>query len=240
MSISKLKATTSSEKMSKILFAFDFDHTIINVNVDDWFIDAVPDVKAFEDSGFTCWTDYMQQIFATMHSHGYDREQILVGLDSIKISPAIMAACRAISKSENADAVVISDANTFSIKRILTTNGLGEVFSDVISNPTFFNNQGLFKIDYHHRNHGCPRCPANLCKSRALAPYKVGYDKIVYVGDGDNDICPSLSLSSNDIVIARKGLNLANHVNDNGLLKARLHIVDFNETLVKTVQDILL
>lgn len=225
--------------MSKILFAFDFDKTMINVDLDDWFTDAVPD-KPFESSGFTCWTDYMQSIFTTIHSRGYGRDQILAGMDSIKISPSLVAVCRAISKADNADAVIISDANTYCIRRVLEANGLTGIFKDIISNPTSFDSQELFKINYFHRDHGCPRCPANLCKTKALAPYKLGYDKIVYVGDGYNDVCPSLALTSNDVVVARKGFPLAEHVNDSGLLKATLYAVDFNEVLVETVQDILL
>ena len=223
----------------KILFAFDFDRTLIEVNVDQWFIDLAAADTSFLASGFTCWTDYMQQMFTMIKSRGYGREQILAGMDSIRVSPAVKTACSIIFESNSTDAMIISDANTFAIKRILEANGMAEMFKDVISNPAFFDDQDLIKIDYCHRNHGCPRCPTNLCKSKALAPYKVGYDKIVYVGDGHNDICPSLSLSSNDVVIAKKGLYLANHVNDNGLLKASLHIVDFNEALVETVQSIL-
>jgi len=224
--------------MSKILFAFDFDETLINLNVDDWFMDVVSDIS-FEDSEFTCWTDYMQTLFTVIHSRGYSREQILAAMDNIKIAPPITAACRAIFNSENADAIVISDANTLCIKRILRANGMAEMFKDIVSNPTFFDNQGLLKIDYYHRDHGCPRCPANLCKTKALAPYKMGYDKIVYVGDGDNDICPSLSLSANDVVVAREGLELAKHVNDSGQLKATLHVVKFDEALLETIQAIL-
>ena len=225
--------------MSKILFAFDFDETIIDVNIDDWFTDAAPD-KPFETSGFSCWTDYMQLIFTTIQSRGYSKEQILAAMDSIEISPPLMATCRAIGKSENADAVIVSDANTYCIKRVLEKNGLAGVFKTIISNPTSFDNQDFLKIDYYHRDHGCPRCSANLCKRKALVPHKVGYDKIVYVGDGYNDICPSLALTVNDVVVARRGFALAKHVNDSGLLKATLHVVDFNEALVETVQDILL
>lgn len=225
--------------MSKILFAFDFDETIIDVNIDDWFTDAVPD-KPFESSGYSCWTDYMQLVFTMIRSRGYSKEQILAAMDGIEISPPLMATCRAIAKSENADAVIISDANTLCIKRVLEKNGLAGVFKTVISNPTSFDNQDLLKIDYYHREHGCQRCPPNLCKTKALAPYKAGYDKIVYVGDGYNDVCPSLGLTANDVVVARRGFPLAKHVNDSRLLKATLHVVDFNEALVETVQDILL
>jgi len=224
--------------MSKTLFAFDFDRTLIDVNVDYWFTDLAAD-KPFERNSFTCWTDYMQMIFTVIKSRGYAKEQILAGMDSIKVSPSIKSACRAIYESNNVDAIIISDANTLSIKRILQANGMVEMFKDIVSNPAFFDDQGLLKIDYCQRDHGCSRCPANLCKTKALAPFKVGYDKIVYVGDGHNDICPSLSLSSNDVVVARKGLHLAKHVNDSGQLKATLHIVDFNEALLETIQAIL-
>ena len=227
--------------MFKILFAFDFDETIIDVDLDDWFIDAALG-KPFESSSFACRPDYMQSIFATIHSRGYTREQILDGMDSIKISPSVAAVCRAISKSENVDAVIISDANTFCIKRILEANGLGGTFQHIISNPASFDTdkEDLLKVDYYHHNHGCSRCPANLCKSKALSPYKVGYDKIVYIGDNYNDICPSLSLASNDAVVAKKGFHLAKHVNDSGLLKATLHVVDFNEALVEVIEEMIL
>ena len=225
--------------MSKILFAFDFDQTLIDVNVDYWFIDLAATGKSYHKSEFACWTDYMQMMFTMIKSRGYGKEHILAGMDSIKISPPVKEACRAIFESDNADAIVVSDANTFSIKRILEANGMAEMFKDVISNPAFFDSQGLLKIDYCQRDHGCPVCPLNLCKSKALAPYKAGYDKVVFIGDGHNDICPSLSLSAGDVVVAKKGLYLAKHVNDSGLLKATLHVVDFDNTLIETIQHIL-
>lgn len=225
--------------MSKILFAFDFDRTLIDVNVDYWFIDLAATGKSFQRSGFACWTDYMQQMFTVIRSRGYGKDHILAGMDSIKISPSVKASCCAIFESDKADAIIISDANTLSIKRILEANGMAEMFKDVISNPAFFDEQGLLKIEYCQRDHGCPRCPLNLCKTKALIPHKVGYDKIVYVGDGHNDICPSLSLSANDVVVAKEGLHLAKHVNDSGQLKATLHVVDFDKALLGTIQGIL-
>ena len=225
--------------MSKILFAFDFDQTLIDMNVDYWFTNLAATGKSYQQSGFSCWTDYMQMTFTAIKSRGYGKDHILAGMDSIKISQPVMTACRAIFQSDKADAIIISDANTLCIKRILEANGIAEAFKDVISNPAFFDSQGLLKIDYCQRDHGCPRCPLNLCKTKALTPYKAGYDKIVYVGDGHNDICPSLSLSASDVVIAKKGLHLAKHVNDSGLLKATLHVVEFDNSLVETIQSIL-
>lgn len=69
---------------------------------------------------------------------------------------------------------------------------------------------------------GCPRCPSNLCKGRALHAIlrtEVGVGKhaavspapcrVVYVGDGSNDMCPSMCLRECDVVLARKGFRLA-------------------------------
>ena len=181
----------------------------------------------------------MQQMFTVIKSRGYGKEHILAGMKSIKVSLPVKAACHVIYKSDNADAIIISDANTLATKWVLEANGMMEMFKDVISNPAFFDSQGLLKIEYCQHDHGCSKCVLNLCKSKALAPYKAGYNKIVYVGDGHNDICPSLLLSTDDVVVVKKGLYLAKRVNDSGLLQATLHVVDFEKELLETVQGIL-
>ena len=69
---------------------------------------------------------------------------------------------------------------------------------------------------------GCPRCPANLCKGRALhavlgtaagagaaAPASPAPSRVVYVGDGSNDLCPGMCLRECDVLLARKGYRLA-------------------------------
>ena len=81
----------------------------------------------------------MQQMFTVIKSRGYGKEHILAGMDSIKISLPVKAACHAIYKSGSVDAIIISDANTLAIinKRILEANGMMEMFKDIISNPAF-------------------------------------------------------------------------------------------------------
>ena len=34
------------------------------------------------------------------------------------------------------------------------------------------------------------------------------YRRVIYCGDGENDLCPALALSSGDLVLARKGYGL--------------------------------
>lgn len=58
-----------------------------------------------------------------------------------------------------------------------------------------------------HGPHGCPLCPSNLCKGRELDSLRASNPsrRIVYAGDGANDLCAALSLSAEDVVLARAG-----------------------------------
>lgn len=58
-----------------------------------------------------------------------------------------------------------------------------------------------------HGSHGCCLCPSNLCKGRELAALRLAmpHQKVVYCGDGANDLCPALRLGPNDVVLARGG-----------------------------------
>ncbi|PSC70630.1 CTD small phosphatase [Micractinium conductrix] len=58
--------------------------------------------------------------------------------------------------------------------------------------------------------HGCPLCPSNLCKGRELAALRAAApgQRVIYAGDGANDLCPSLSLGPDDVVLARAGFSL--------------------------------
>ena len=60
-------------------------------------------------------------------------------------------------------------------------------------------------------SHGCPLCPANLCKGQELEALRrrAAYARVVYAGDGANDLCPALILSAGDAVLARAGHALA-------------------------------
>lgn len=56
--------------------------------------------------------------------------------------------------------------------------------------------------------HGCPRCPRNQCKADILREVVQGLPgplhRIVYVGDGSNDVCPCLAGGKGLIALARR------------------------------------
>ena len=68
--------------------------------------------------------------------------------------------------------------------------------------------------------HSCPHCPPNLCKGAvldAILSLRLNHAfshadkarlKVVYVGDGSGDYCPSLRLRAHDMALPRKGYPL--------------------------------
>ena len=74
-----------------------------------------------------------------------------------------------------------------------------------------------YDAEVHGVGHNCPLCPSNLCKGRELDALRCAgaRHRVVYVGDGANDLCPALCLGAEDVVLARAGYPLA------GLLKER-------------------
>jgi hypothetical protein len=69
---------------------------------------------------------------------------------------------------------------------------------------------------------GCSLCPPNLCKGGELSRLlqqqcnssggKPGRGRIIFAGDGANDICPALTLGPDDVVLAKAGAALARYI----------------------------
>ncbi|KAM8893624.1 pyridoxal phosphate phosphatase PHOSPHO2 isoform 4-T4 [Spinachia spinachia] len=112
------------------------------------------------------------------------------------------------------DCIVISDSNTLFIDWILQASGLQAAVDRVFTNPARFNELGYMEVRCHH-SHDCERCPVNLCKRKVLQRYLseqsaggVEYQRVLYAGDGGNDLCPASCLGGRDVVMPRKGFAL--------------------------------
>jgi pyridoxal phosphate phosphatase PHOSPHO2 len=150
----------------------------------------------------------------------------------------------------NVEVIIISDANSVFIDIILSHHGLTETFKTVITNPAQFNEDGLLCVRYHDESgHECDRCPVNLCKGLALQQYlqktredgiPVCYDRIIYIGDGQGDVCPCLHLSDGDIAMARRRYPLFHMLNEEqgrSRLKAQLIPWDDGNDLLRFLQQ---
>ena len=117
--------------------------------------------------------------------------------------------------SQNHDILIISDANSVFIDEILTHRNAKSYITRVITNPAYWRDDGLLVLRRHTTDppHNCPdkRCGINLCKGKELDEHIAqfgAYDRVIYCGDGSNDICPILRLSPKDAVVYRTGRRL--------------------------------
>ena len=107
-----------------------------------------------------------------------------------------------------------------SLTTLLQSKALDTLFDEIITNPAVWDPSGLLKlsrrVDPDAVQHGCELgCSLNMCKGKPLPlpPAKFSltrfpgqeleafitnhtpdYDRIIYVGDGENDFCPALRL----------------------------------------------
>lgn len=92
--------------------------------------------------------------------------------------------------------------------------------------------------------HGCRLCPSSLCKGAELAAIQSTrqYKRVVFCGDGANDICPATRLGEKDVVLARRGHALGNYVQNAphtpgaAPIVAQVHLWDNHEQLAALVR----
>lgn len=221
------------------LVVFDFDHSFIEDNTDTWIMKVRPQLILKQRGPSECWTDYMGYVFDQIHRAGCTKEELLEFVSRLEPFPGLNDALEAI-KMSGSKAIIVSDSNSVFIEAILQTQGLRHYFSDVITNPAHFDEAGRLRIQRCHA-HSCPRCSRspNMCKGTLLAEYLSAngpYSHVVYVGDGQGDVCPSLALQSKDVVLARRDYTLAQALGTSTKLKATLQVIDFESELAACLQ----
>ncbi|KAJ3303764.1 Phospho-2-dehydro-3-deoxyheptonate aldolase AroG [Kappamyces sp. JEL0829] len=200
-----------------VLFALDFDTTIVEEDSDYYILKALaPDLveeMTREWTNGAQWTDLCHRMVGKLHEKGFTPEQLNAALRSIAFNPAMKSALEV--AASHGHVLIISDANTVYIDEISRGYGFKDYVSAVVTNPGYYDEYGRLHIKRHTTDdaHSCTRCPVNLCKGRELAKYVAGhpstFQKRVYVGDGSNDFCPSRTLDGYDYVLPRKGYALS-------------------------------
>ena len=238
-------ATPMAGKRPKTLFVFDFDHTLVDGNTDTWVMEARPALGLLEGlqetrKRLSCWPDLMDWALGAIHGAGCGREELLEHMRRLRLHDEALKAVRAVREvvgegEVGGEAIIISDSNTVFIDAILRECSVEDVFCEVFANPAHFDPSGRLRVAHCHA-HSCPRCAGtpNMCKRAILSGYlskRGGFERVVYVGDGRNDVCPCLSLTERDHAVCREDFTLATRLGGVADLKATCHVVNFERQL---------
>jgi pyridoxal phosphate phosphatase PHOSPHO2 len=213
-----------------LLLIFDFDHTLCDVNSDlvpfnelSYGKALIPRFTTLRKEQGMGWTQIMQSQLAELAiQEGYSKAGLLECIRNVKMDTGLVHALKTLHKSSEPPVrmVIASDANTIFISEILAANDIDETtFASIYTNEGSWSANDVLQVEPYQSPdtpHECPRgCPVNMCKTaiKKRAMEELGLAnaenlRIVYIGDGGNDFCPSLSLKQSDLVFARDGFAL--------------------------------
>jgi len=211
-----------SQMKSKILLAFDFDHTMIEDNSDTHVQKLSPGGKIpdsmkdkYDPDG---WTEWMGTIFRYLHQHGTTPQHMLANMAQIPWVAGMENLLQNLNL-ERYEVIIISDSNSVFIKHCLESAKLSHVVSETYTNPAYFDESGCLNIEFYHNQDWCDLSTINLCKGHILEAHiaeaktkGIEYSTVGYIGDGSNDLCPSLKLRSQDVCYPRKGWSLVKKI----------------------------
>lgn len=115
-----------------------------------------------------------------------------------KIDPFFVKFYR-LAKKKGVDVKIVSDGLDFYIRAIMEKYRLGEI--EFFSNAVVFGNNDSLTFNFPQANELCGRC--GTCKNKILNDHRLMYEKIIYIGNGHSDICPSRYA---DLVFAKEVL----------------------------------
>ncbi|CAH8359258.1 unnamed protein product [Eruca vesicaria subsp. sativa] len=240
---------------NNIVVVFDFDKTIIDVDSDNWVIDELGFTDLFNQLLPTMpWNTVMDRMMKELHDQGKTIEEIKQALRTIPIHPRIVPAIKA-AHALGCELRIVSDANMFFIETMVEHLGISELFSEINSNPGFVDEHNTLRISPYHEftnsSHGCTHvtCPPNMCKGLVIERIQDSLakegKKMIYLGDGAGDYCPSLKLKTEDYVMPRKNFPVWDLISQNPLMvKASIREWTDGESLEKilmgTIEEIIL
>lgn len=232
---------------SALMLIMDFDETLVDKDSSEWVAEqlgAAPLFHHLRSGRGMPWHQAMNAVLRTLHSQGTTIARIRHALSCLPLPSETVAALKA-AHSLGCELHILSDANTFFIESVLALHGLDSLFRHIHSNPAWVDATGcLCYTNFHGATlppHNCPFCPPNMCKGSILdtiraAAYDPGALRIIYVGDGSGDLCPSLRLNGGDYVLPRQEYPLSLLLEEHQV-KASVHPWD---SLAATLQESLL
>lgn len=231
------------------LVVFDFDWSLLDENSDTWLINRLAPAL-LHDCGkrATSWPDFMHFVLGEIFDLGYGKESVLNSFDGIPMDSSLKRTINELSLLGHEMMIVSGGMDVF-IQHILELHRIPlDIFSAIHAHPCVWDDDGRLSIGPYHDDraeegprlpHTCEMCPPELCKGTILAHHiSKKYHRVIYVGDSRNDICPCLSLSKGDVVLAREGRHLSSVLNrEDSTLKAKLFVWNDQVHLSKLLKE---
>ncbi len=175
--------------MAKNLIACDFDGTINKIDIgkaiskylfpDEWKI-----IEFKFKNGLINNFNFYNQYLNPKITKDYTKIKKIISRN-LKVSKGFLEFYTNIQKKGD-KLIILSDGFDIYIDAFLKKYGLDiEYYSNKILN----NRPRTISLHHPYHNSSCPLC--GTCKSDLLQKIKENYDKTIYIGDGDSDICPS-------------------------------------------------
>ena len=221
-----------SDGNKKILFVFDFDHTIVERNSDMEILTLLSEnsKKSLGPKYIVSknWAKYMQEVYKMMKNDNIEISQIKKIVESLEFNkgyPELFEILK--NNKDKIDTLIISGANTLFLEWFLEKHNLTDVFPVYYSNWAVPHEENVIKIDQHHL-HDCKECDQSQCKRIIIGDHFKKfhseeqfdtYRHILYAGDGKNDYCPGTILREQDMLFPRANFPLANKLFGKGCVK---------------------
>ena len=222
----------------KILVVFDFDHTIIkgsswshpikNLLTSNEMLLIRERLNKNEN-----YLDIFRDVLLKIKNTGTSFNKVKEIVEKIPLNDGFEDLFKFIGEMKaNYKVIMISGTISVFIKWILDRNKISHIFEDIYSHKSEFDEEKNLKISQIH-NHECTICNTSQCKGLIMREYlkmnEQMISEIIYIGDGDNDYCPSLILSDKDILFPRKNWGLHQKIrNENLFEKIKCKIVYWN------------
>ena len=188
-------------KQKKALFLSDFDGTICSVDVGN---------KVLSHFTRRRWDDidraYVKGSIGSRSA--YSKIAPLLTVNPMRLSAYVLKLARIdpyfarfyrLAKQKGVDVKIVSDGLDFYIRAILEKYHLDEI--EYFSNVVVFGDNDSLTFDFPLANELCGRC--GTCKNKILSDHRLMYEKIIYIGNGHSDVCPSRSA---DLIFAKEVL----------------------------------
>ncbi|CEH16407.1 hypothetical protein PFL1_03081 [Ceraceosorus bombacis] len=233
--------TARLPKVASQLIVYDFDWSLADQDTDRWVHEVhAPDLRRRikERDGTVQFTDLCAGLLRELHGRGITPDQIK---DAMRVMPFHPAMRRGVLQSKVASTpqttfFLLSNSNSVYIDTILQHQGLKEAFTEVVTNPAHFEENGLLNLSRRipadapaAQQHKCKvGCSPNMCKGEELEAFlarhggRSAFERIVYVGDGGNDYCPVLRLGPKDVALVRRYRGLEKRIEKEGGVEASI------------------